>query len=102
MIIQHGQGDRDHDDADETADEEPEAARRINLRQQEHVEEEDLRLLDGEIVPDLELPVQEVRDDRNQQDPDPEAEDRTLPQPRRGQLGDELGPDTMRQGRIAR
>ena len=60
MIIQHGQDDRDHDDADETTEEELEAARGIDVRQHEQVEEEHLRQLDGEIEPDLELPVREV------------------------------------------
>ena len=92
MKIQHGQEDRDQDNADEATEEELEAARGIDVRQHEQVEDEDLHELDGEIEPDLELPVHEIRDEGDQQDPDPEHEDRTLPHTRRGQLGDEFVP----------
>ncbi len=69
-----------------------ETAGRVEMREHEQVEDQDLRELNDETERHLELPIDHIRDDGNQQDREPEDEDRTLPQPRRGQLGDELVP----------
>ena len=60
MKIQHSQENGHQDNANEKAKVEPETSRRIDVREHEQVENEDLHPLDTEIEPDLELPVQEI------------------------------------------
>src|SRR5262249_37262117 len=91
-IIERRESYRNKDDANQTGEKRFDPASRIQIREQQQMEKQDLCEFDGDVEYDFDPLKEHIRDEVYDQDTNSEDEDRSLPQSLSGQLREDFVP----------